>query len=207
MTSDRTNMKIKSVTDKAVEVAAKAMERARNTHWTDKQFEIWWNKDPFFCKEKTSWGFFSGTRKGKCLWEARKGLEAIKAFELASTEEACQLDSNSSSTKEQYIPTKIPAGMPEYDALLDHLFEYGTMSEGTHRLALKFALALFNNPQSEDPLLPLLRGVAQEQEPRVKHTCSLGVGCEESGVCYALANGQPEQCGKPSNSISNAVMT
>ena len=26
--------------------------------------------------------------------------------------------------------------------------------------------------------------------------CSLGVGCEQYGVCYAAANGKPEQCGK-----------
>lgn len=26
--------------------------------------------------------------------------------------------------------------------------------------------------------------------------CSLGVGCEQSGVCYADAHGQPEQCGR-----------
>jgi len=30
--------------------------------------------------------------------------------------------------------------------------------------------------------------------PRV---CSLGVGCEETGVCYADAHGAPEQCGRP----------
>lgn len=24
--------------------------------------------------------------------------------------------------------------------------------------------------------------------------CSLGVGCDECGVCYASAHGQPEQC-------------
>lgn len=25
--------------------------------------------------------------------------------------------------------------------------------------------------------------------------CDLGVGCEEYGVCYAMAHGRPEQCG------------
>ena len=34
-------------------------------------------------------------------------------------------------------------------------------------------------------------GVAKESQ-----RCSLGVGCDEYGVCYAIAHGQPEQCGK-----------
>lgn len=28
--------------------------------------------------------------------------------------------------------------------------------------------------------------------------CSLGVGCDEAGVCFAVANERPEQCGRPS---------
>jgi hypothetical protein len=31
--------------------------------------------------------------------------------------------------------------------------------------------------------------------PAPVHPCTMGVGCEEAGVCYASANGQPEQCG------------
>lgn len=27
--------------------------------------------------------------------------------------------------------------------------------------------------------------------------CSLGVGCEEVGICYAVAHGQPDRCGVP----------
>ena len=27
--------------------------------------------------------------------------------------------------------------------------------------------------------------------------CTLGVGCDEYGVCYAAAHGQPDQCGAP----------
>jgi hypothetical protein len=26
--------------------------------------------------------------------------------------------------------------------------------------------------------------------------CTLGVGCDEAGVCYAAAHGQPDQCGR-----------
>lgn len=43
----------------------------------------------------------------------------------------------------------------------------------------------------------LLRGKAQNEEPRVRHLCNMGVGCEEAGICYAEAHGQPEQCGRP----------
>lgn len=42
----------------------------------------------------------------------------------------------------------------------------------------------------------LLRGAAQDAEPRVQHTCNMGVGCEEYGVCYAAAHGEPDRCGK-----------
>lgn len=42
----------------------------------------------------------------------------------------------------------------------------------------------------------LFRGRAQDEEPRVRHTCSLGVGCEEYGICYAAAHGKPDQCGQ-----------
>lgn len=28
------------------------------------------------------------------------------------------------------------------------------------------------------------------------HSCNLGVGCEEYGVCYAEANDRPDQCGR-----------
>ena len=31
----------------------------------------------------------------------------------------------------------------------------------------------------------------QENEGRY---CTMGVGCDEAGVCYAAANGQPDQC-------------
>lgn len=45
--------------------------------------------------------------------------------------------------------------------------------------------------------LALLRGRAQDFEPTVRATCLMGVGCEEAGVCFALAHGQPDQCGRP----------
>lgn len=43
----------------------------------------------------------------------------------------------------------------------------------------------------------LIRGRAQEEDPRVRHECNMGVGCEEYGVCYASAHGEPERCGRP----------
>lgn len=33
------------------------------------------------------------------------------------------------------------------------------------------------------------------QVPGSHITCSLGVGCDETGICYAMAHDQPEQCG------------
>jgi hypothetical protein len=45
--------------------------------------------------------------------------------------------------------------------------------------------------------LSIIRGRAQDEEPRVRHTCNYGVGCEEAGVCYAAAHGLPDECGKP----------
>lgn len=30
---------------------------------------------------------------------------------------------------------------------------------------------------------------------RTERICTLGVGCEQAGVCYAAAHGQPDQCG------------
>ena len=45
-------------------------------------------------------------------------------------------------------------------------------------------------------VLGLLRGRAQDEEPRVQHVCDMGVGCEEAGVCYAAVHGEPERCGR-----------
>ena len=47
------------------------------------------------------------------------------------------------------------------------------------------------------PVLARMRGRAQEAEPRVLHSCGMGVECEEAGVCYASAHGRPEECGRP----------
>lgn len=38
----------------------------------------------------------------------------------------------------------------------------------------------------------------RERLVAVAGPCSLGVGCEQYGVCYADAHGKPEECGKPS---------
>ena len=42
----------------------------------------------------------------------------------------------------------------------------------------------------------LFRGRAQDEEPRVRHICDMGVGCEEAGICYAEDHGEPVRCGK-----------
>lgn len=31
----------------------------------------------------------------------------------------------------------------------------------------------------------------------ITQACDLGVGCDESGVCYAIAHGSPKMCGRP----------
>ncbi|QWY83052.1 hypothetical protein [Rhizobium phage RHph_X66] len=69
------------VTDEMVERAAKALEKKikQSTYeWTDDEFEIWWNKDPYFVSHETGWGdeFGRGTRKNHLLWETRISLEA-----------------------------------------------------------------------------------------------------------------------------------
>ena len=30
-------------------------------------------------------------------------------------------------------------------------------------------------------------------------SCTMGIGCDETGVCYAEAHGQPERCGRKSD--------
>lgn len=52
-------------------------------------------------------------------------------------------------------------------------------------------------------VLALMRGRAQNEEPRVRHSCNMGVGCEEAGVCYAAAHGEPDRCGQPEISTGN----
>lgn len=61
-----------------IERVARAQERARNPQWDDAAFDIWWEKDPYFCERITSWGYFRGTRKQRCLFEARAAVEAIR---------------------------------------------------------------------------------------------------------------------------------
>lgn len=66
------------VTDEMVERAAKKLERWNKSiyEWTDEQFEIWWNKDPYFVERIKGWGHFRGTEKDKLLHEVRLVLEA-----------------------------------------------------------------------------------------------------------------------------------
>ena len=67
------------VTDEMVERAARAVEARRmqtQYGWSDELFETWWSKDPEFITRKRVWGWFEGTLKERCLWEARIALEA-----------------------------------------------------------------------------------------------------------------------------------
>lgn len=66
------------ITDEMIERAAKALEKAQKAgyEWTEEQFEIWWNHDPYFVERIQGWGDFRGTMKDRCIWEARTILEA-----------------------------------------------------------------------------------------------------------------------------------
>ncbi len=43
----------------------------------------------------------------------------------------------------------------------------------------------------------LITGEHERQERATIKGCTLGVGCEEAGICYAAANNKPDECGAP----------
>ncbi len=61
--------------------------------------------------------------------------------------------------------------------------------------ALCGALAETCDEEAANALGLLREIVARYPQNRDTSRCSLGVGCDETGVCYAAANGRPEQCG------------
>lgn len=65
--------------------------------------------------------------------------------------------------------------------------------------------AMKSQPAQPSDSQALFRCLAQDEEPRVKHTCNMGVGCEETGICYADAQGEPERCGKQSSDSQTKV--
>jgi hypothetical protein len=78
-----------TVSDEMIERAAKALEKKimQDTYeWTDEEFEIWWNKDSRFTDHIRVWGWFTGSEKAKCLYEARIALEAADAPAVTSAE-------------------------------------------------------------------------------------------------------------------------
>lgn len=65
------------VPDWVVEQAAMAVERSHHPEWSDEQFSVWWNHDPFFCERRTTWsGYENMTRKEKSLATARHAITA-----------------------------------------------------------------------------------------------------------------------------------
>ena len=46
---------------------------------------------------------------------------------------------------------------------------------------------------------------AEKELVRLHGPCSLGVGCDQYGVCYADSHGKPENCGKPSPVVCDAL--
>lgn len=75
----------------------------------------------------------------------------------------------------------------------------GGISQGTLKAARDAIYTPYRAAQ-----VALLRGRAQDEEPRVRHTCDMGVGCEEAGVCYATAHGEPDRCGQPTAATADA---
>lgn len=44
-----------------------------------------------------------------------------------------------------------------------------------------------------DQMFDAIFGTPERPTPK---RCDLGVGCDEAGVCYAIAHNQPDQCGR-----------
>ncbi len=74
------------ITDDLVERAAYVLEKhikQSQYRWSNTTFDVWWFDDPHFIEKITSWGddFGRGTRKERCLWEARILLEAAVEYD------------------------------------------------------------------------------------------------------------------------------
>ena len=63
--------------------------------------------------------------------------------------------------------------------------------------AVPAAISASPYPTSWDDVRKYVEGL-EARLVAVAGPCSLGVGCEQYGVCYADAHGKPEECGKPS---------
>jgi hypothetical protein len=59
------------------------------------------------------------------------------------------------------------------------------------------AKAIWN--RIEEKLVALAAAPTPVADSGAMQVCSLGVGCNEAGVCYAMAHGQPEKCGAPNS--------
>ncbi|MCL6710477.1 hypothetical protein M8R20_46145 [Pseudomonas sp. R2.Fl] len=85
------NITPEQIPDEVVEAAARAVERRDNPHWSDEEFEIWWNRDPLFCERRTSWsGYTQMTRKEVALVQARTALAA--ALPVLLVQEGYRID-------------------------------------------------------------------------------------------------------------------
>jgi hypothetical protein len=65
---------------------------------------------------------------------------------------------------------------------------------GTHSPAMLEVLGDHLSTAQAEEVLRLTRGTRSATE---RSTCTLGVGCQEAGVCYAAAHGEPERCDAP----------
>ncbi len=107
----------------------------------------------------------------------------------------------------EWVEAQQRARVPDVDALAafirkvdgSHRMGAGVLAERICDWWVSDAVAVSPAPKAqerEQNQNALIRGAAQEAEPRVKHTCNMGVGCEEYGICYAMAHGEPDRCGR-----------
>lgn len=74
---------------------------------------------------------------------------------------------------------------------------YGLLQAGHPRILVTFAE--YQSKQSTIFRSQPSRSNGEKQRKHIaagKTVCDLGVGCEEYGVCYAEAHGEPERCGR-----------
>ena len=98
------------------------------------------------------------------------------------------------------VPSKADVGMlgAWYRYKIGHRFYGEEPARDTSDVgAYSAMLSASPYPTAWDDVRKYVEGL-EAQLVAVAGPCSLGVGCEQYGVCYADAHGKPEECGKPS---------
>jgi hypothetical protein len=102
-------------------------------------------------------------------------------------------------TAEQFVLRYVQRLEQELKALQSHARPSEWLKEalhnmGTHSPAMLEVLGDHLSTAQAEEVLRLTRGTRSATE---RSTCTLGVGCQEAGVCYAAAHGEPERCDAP----------